>query len=343
MPFTRLVQGWPSSADKGTVPLQDPPDGGGALAKQEAESHGLRLMPIGVFSRISGLSHRALRLYAERGLLSPAYVDPDTGYRYYDVHAFRAAEMIRLLRTLGVSLNEMQHLIDAAADDSLADLVSVQRRRLSAELARVRAAFRLLGRVEGLNTMFREAPSVGIVTLRPENCLRWLGSMRRVDFHDGYIALSEGLTARAEQMGLRVTGREVVVLDDPPRKGLSGGGETVLNYELYLPVSASSEVAAPRKERPADVVTLRGGVCGRSAFEGPYYDGYRFAYARQLEWLADSGRALRDHLRMRFVNDERDTDDPAEYVTELIWPVTEAGVRAEAREPSDLSRRWLDL
>ena len=46
-----------------------------------------RLMPIGIFSRITGLSHRALRLYADRDLLPPAYVDPETGYRYYDVHS----------------------------------------------------------------------------------------------------------------------------------------------------------------------------------------------------------------------------------------------------------------
>ena len=35
-----------------------------------------RLMPIGIFARITGLSHRALRLYADRGLLPPAHVDP---------------------------------------------------------------------------------------------------------------------------------------------------------------------------------------------------------------------------------------------------------------------------
>ena len=58
-------------------------------------------------------------------------------------------------------------------------------------------------------------------------------------------------------------------------------------------------------------------------FTGLYEDGYRFAYARQLEWLADSDRKLRGLLRMRFVRDERDTADPADFATELVWPVTE--------------------
>src|SRR5512147_1021830 len=89
-----------------------------------------RLMPIGIFSRITGLSHRALRLYADRGLLPPAYVDPETGYRFYDVHSIRAAEMIRLLRRLDVPLGEMRQFIDAAAADRVEETISQQRARL---------------------------------------------------------------------------------------------------------------------------------------------------------------------------------------------------------------------
>ena len=40
-------------------------------------------MPIGPFAAASRLSPRALRLYDENGLLAPARVDPDSGYRYY--------------------------------------------------------------------------------------------------------------------------------------------------------------------------------------------------------------------------------------------------------------------
>jgi DNA-binding transcriptional MerR regulator len=39
------------------------------------------LVPIGRFSQATRLSPRALRLYDERGLLIPARVDADSGYR----------------------------------------------------------------------------------------------------------------------------------------------------------------------------------------------------------------------------------------------------------------------
>jgi DNA-binding transcriptional MerR regulator len=295
-----------------------------------------RLMPIGIFSRMTGLSHRALRLYAERGLLSPSYVDEATGYRYYDVHSIRAAEMIRLLRRLDVPLGEMRLYIDAAATDRLEETVTQQRQRLEQEQTRLDAALRLLGRIDELDGMFRAAPAVELVALAPERCLRWTGTMTRAEFHESYIQLAGVLAERAEELGLTPSAREVVVLRDPTDKGLAGGDETVLRYELCLPVEGET-TDAPE----ADLVELEGGLFARSVFTGLYEDGYRFAYARQLEWLADSGRKLRGLLRMRFVRDERDTTDPADFATELVWPVTEPLPEGTEQRPPDLPHDWL--
>ena len=42
-----------------------------------------QLMTIGRFARLTGLTVKALRHYDELGLLRPAAVDPETGYRLY--------------------------------------------------------------------------------------------------------------------------------------------------------------------------------------------------------------------------------------------------------------------
>jgi DNA-binding transcriptional MerR regulator len=41
------------------------------------------MFSIGEFARLGGVSVRTLRHYDEIGLLRPATVDPDTGYRGY--------------------------------------------------------------------------------------------------------------------------------------------------------------------------------------------------------------------------------------------------------------------
>ena len=294
-----------------------------------------RLMPIGIFARITGLSHRALRLYADRDLLPPAYVDPETGYRYYDVHSIRAAEMIRLLRRLDVPLGDMRQFIDAAADDRVEETIAQQRARLEQERARLDAAMRLLGRIDELDGMFRAAPAVEVVEFAPLRCLLWSGTMARSAFHETYIELADALAERAAALGLTPAGRELVVLRDPTAIGLAGGDETVLRYQLCLPVEGA---AAGMDD---DIIELGGGRFARSVFTGLYEDGYRFAYARQLEWLADSGMVLRGQLRMRFVRDERDTADPADFATELVWPVGDAPAGAEGAERRDLTHDWL--
>ena len=42
------------------------------------------MLKIGDFSRLSMVSIRMLRYYDEHGILSPAYIDKFTGYRYYE-------------------------------------------------------------------------------------------------------------------------------------------------------------------------------------------------------------------------------------------------------------------
>jgi DNA-binding transcriptional MerR regulator len=86
-------------------------------------------MQIGRFARLTGLTVKALRHYDEIGLLRPAAVDPDTGYRTYGPEQVERAETIRLLRRLEVPLDEIAALL--ASDDPEAQkrvLVGHQRR-----------------------------------------------------------------------------------------------------------------------------------------------------------------------------------------------------------------------
>jgi DNA-binding transcriptional MerR regulator/predicted N-acetyltransferase YhbS len=63
------------------------------------------------FSRRSGLSLKALRVYEERGLLRPALIDGATGYRQYDVDQLDLAGRIAPLRRAGVSLGDIARFL----------------------------------------------------------------------------------------------------------------------------------------------------------------------------------------------------------------------------------------
>jgi hypothetical protein len=61
----------------------------------------------GEFQAMTGLSTKALRLYAERAILTPARVDPSSGYRYYAREQVRHGVTVDLLRRAQVPLVEL--------------------------------------------------------------------------------------------------------------------------------------------------------------------------------------------------------------------------------------------
>jgi DNA-binding transcriptional MerR regulator len=69
------------------------------------------LMSIGEFAGHSRLSPKALRLYDELGLLAPARVDGDSGYRYYSASQLERARLIAALRQLQIPLAEIKLII----------------------------------------------------------------------------------------------------------------------------------------------------------------------------------------------------------------------------------------
>ena len=54
-----------------------------------------KLFPIGEVSKLFHISVSSLRHYENIGLLTPEYVSPDSGYRYYSVGQFEVLNTIR--------------------------------------------------------------------------------------------------------------------------------------------------------------------------------------------------------------------------------------------------------
>jgi DNA-binding transcriptional MerR regulator len=75
------------------------------------------LVNIGTFALQTGLSIPMLRYYHEIGVLEPASVDPDTGYRRYSREQVARARLIGRLRSVEVPVNELTQAL--AADEAV--------------------------------------------------------------------------------------------------------------------------------------------------------------------------------------------------------------------------------
>lgn len=86
---------------------------------------------IGQFARLTGLSVHALRHYDDVGLLAPAMVDPNTGYRRYQREQIAAARLISRLRWIDLPIQEIRALLGEDRPATLvAETLQAHRRRL---------------------------------------------------------------------------------------------------------------------------------------------------------------------------------------------------------------------
>lgn len=131
------------------------------------------MMSIGRFAHASGLSVTALRFYDSTGLLEPAQVDPDTGYRRYSASQLRRAATIRLLREMGMSTTQVREVVDAP--DRGAELVDAYRQEVAA--ARERQDRAIADGVRTLESYDRPAT----VEVRRAGRQPWVGVVMPVD------------------------------------------------------------------------------------------------------------------------------------------------------------------
>jgi len=97
-------------------------------------------MTIGEFSRASGLSAKALRLYGELELLPPARVDPFNGYRFYGAGQLERARLVGRLRGIGMPLARIQSLCALPPAAAAAEVAAFRDRIRSESAERERLA-----------------------------------------------------------------------------------------------------------------------------------------------------------------------------------------------------------
>ena len=86
---------------------------------------------IGDFSKIAQVSGRLLRYYDDLGLLPPAIIDPETGYRYYSIRQLPRLNRILVLKELGLTLNQIATLLqDHISTDEIRGMLKLREAEL---------------------------------------------------------------------------------------------------------------------------------------------------------------------------------------------------------------------
>jgi DNA-binding transcriptional MerR regulator len=266
-------------------------------------------LTVGDFSRATHLSVKTLRHYHQVGLLEPAAVNPDTGYRYYSAHQIPTAQVIRRLRDLEMPVADVKAVLaapDAAARNAL---IAAHLGRLEAELAQTRTS------VESLRTLLappdgparierRSVPAVAAAAIE--------AVVDRADFLAWWQGALGELRATVRAHGLAATG--------------PGGGVFASELLQQDRGQATVFIPVPGPVRPVGRVTslvIPAAELAVISHYGSLADA-DLSYAKLGSYAATHEISIDGPLREYYLRGAADTPDEAEWRTEIGWPIFRA-------------------
>lgn len=97
-----------------------------------------KLLSIGEVSRMKGVSPKSLRYYEQLGILTPAYVDPHSGYRYYAMNQMIVVDVIITCIELDIPLKSLADYVTESGSLDIASLLAKGRAKALENLRRAR-------------------------------------------------------------------------------------------------------------------------------------------------------------------------------------------------------------
>jgi DNA-binding transcriptional MerR regulator len=258
---------------------------------------------IGEFSKMTYLSVKALRHYHDVGLLEPASIDPDTGYRRYVPDQVATAQAIRRFRDLGMPIDGVRAVLGAPDDATRNRAILAHLERMQTQLEQTQAT------VASLQSLLAgESPTHGAVEIRRLPGSVVLQQIERVAFDDCEAWLTPALAElndRAAAAGLVVAGADGALYSDEFFE--AGEGEVT----AFVPVAGGADVEPGGVEHP-DAVELDPVTVAVLVHDGPLADLDQ-AYAALGTVVAEHGIGGPGPIRENYLT---------ETSTEVCWPVT---------------------
>lgn len=264
------------------------------------------MFQIGEFSRICQVSVKALRHYDKTGLLTPARVDPATGYRYYAVEQIDTMNLIARLKRYGFSLEEIQHLLTLSDQRELGEALRRQREKLvrqqqetAAVLRELQTHLSLFERTGDMMS-YQKAYQIEIKNSPALNILSARARMSVDDFGRYFGTLFERIPKE------RVT-----------PTGLNGARYFDQEFD---PASSDIEVFLCIQEKEKADEVLEPSLCAMTVHRGGY-SSLSEAYGALASWISENGYVLTGAPFDLYVKTQMHSLSPEDWETEVYFPV----------------------
>jgi DNA-binding transcriptional MerR regulator len=264
------------------------------------------MLAIGDFSRATHLSVKTLRHYHEVGLLEPADIDPDTGYRRYAPAQIGTAQVIRRFRDLNMRIDDIHAVLNAPDVPTRNQLIADHLARLEASLTRTQDV------VSSLRDLLEGPPAPPPIHHRYLPATPAAAITETVDSADALVWYRGALGELAATLAAQCL--------DPA--GAAGGifadelftenrGEATIFAPCASPVRPMGRVA-PLLIAPVELAVI--------VHAGPH-TGIDRAYGALGAYVAQHALAVDGPIREHYLVGPTDTNDEVLWRTEIGWPI----------------------
>ncbi len=267
---------------------------------------------IGMFSKLGKVTVKTLRHYDEVGLLAPARVDGETGYRYYTTEQlFRLHEIVSL-RQMGFSVAEVAAIVDGR------DMAGIfERRKTELEAERDTAAGRLF-RLQHYRKQQEEGGCMEYQVAVKDIPACVVFSARQV--LPGHAALLAAVPAVGKKVGEANRG---LTCAEPDYCFTVFHGDEF--REKDIDVEICQAVTRRGKDGEGFVFKDMPAVTVASVLHRGAYEDLGAAYAYVFRWMEENGYEAAGLPRESYIDGCWNKENVADWLTELQIPVAKRG------------------
>ena len=262
------------------------------------------LYKIGMFAAMNHVTVKALRFYEEQGLLIPALIHPETGYRYYTLSQMAVLHQITALKQAGFTLEEIAR-INAGADEE-----AVLLKKKAELLAKISELTRQIAVVDGyLSKRKNGLSSPVLVKTIPETAV---AAMKiRLDSYDGLFDRMPEMGALMEKVGCECAIPEYCFTNylEPGYKD-----EDVL-------VEICESVVAAKEETGGLYFRTLPEIQAACIFHKGSYHTFAESYETVLKYIEENGYEIAGEIRESYIDGVWNQDEESQWLSEIQVPV----------------------
>lgn len=268
------------------------------------------LFRIGDVASLFHVSVGTLRHYEKNGLLTPEYIDPDSGYRYYSIRQFECLNTIRALRTLDMPIQQIASFLQNREIPAMKHMLQEQ---LDAVIQKQEELNRIERKIRRRIDMLQDAVSselnvIRILTIPAQNVI-WM--KRSLTLHS-YLDLETSIRQ------LEKSQAETAVWLGKVGVGIS---PEHLNAEQFEPYDCVFLILDPEDFSVPGIDKWQETTCAVLRFRGSHQEAPA-QYKALLQFIRDNSLTINGFSREITRIDYGITSDPNQFVTEIQIPIT---------------------